>query len=180
MVAADTALEHPFWKFSLTVYSQEGVPAELLALQDAFDLDVNIILFCLWLGCETGVELTEEQLDSIYARSTPWHLDTVVPLRGVRRYLKMGTAAQSVAQRAAELRNQVKRLELLSEQIEQAILYDWYADARVTGATGSPDTAEVNLTLFMARKVKGWDIGRTRTSFAVTLAAAGSMLLPKE
>jgi hypothetical protein len=104
----------------------------------------------------------------------------VVPLRGVRRYLKMGTAAQSVAQRAAELRNQVKRLELLSEQIEQAILYDWYADARVTGASGSRDAAVENLTLFMARKVKGWDIERTKTSFTVTLAATADALLSEE
>lgn len=166
-----TALEHPFWNFSLAVYSTEGVPAELVALQDTFDLDVNIVLFCLWLGFEKGVRLSTEQLDSIYARSTPWHLDTVVPLRGVRRYLKTGTAAQSVAQRAAELRMQVKRLELLSEQIEQAILYDWFSDSRTPAATGTRAAAEENLTLFMSRIVKGWDVERTKASFSVTLAA---------
>ena len=42
--------EHPFWDFSLSVYSTEGVPAACLVLQDHHQVDVNVILFCCWLG----------------------------------------------------------------------------------------------------------------------------------
>jgi uncharacterized protein (TIGR02444 family) len=170
-----SALEHPFWDFSLAVYSTEGVSAELVAIQDTFEIDVNLILFCLWLGFENGIELSSEQLDSLHARSTHWHSATVVPLRGVRRYLKMGTAAQSIAQRAAELRSQVKQLELLSEQIEQAILYEWFLGSRAKTGDGNLDVAVTNLKLFMNRVANGWDRERTSASFPATLAAIGSL-----
>ena len=92
-------------------------------------------------------------------------------MRGVRRYLKSGTAVQPIAQRAAELRTQIKRLELLAEQIEQAILYDWFVDQRSPGSGGSRDIAEENLTLFMKQSMPDWRRDRTVTSFATTLSA---------
>jgi len=168
----DTALDHPFWRYSLSVYSQEGVPAELIALQDTFDIDVNVALFCLWLGKETGLRLTGEQLDSLCDRYGEWNGGTVVPMRTVRRYLKTGTAAQPVAQRAADLRNQVKRLELLAEQIEQALLYDWFCDTHMYPTPGDRDAAEANLTLFMCRASRGWTLARTREAFTRTLSAS--------
>ncbi len=42
--------DHPFWDFSLEVYGAEGVPPACLALQEAHQLDVNIVLFCCWTG----------------------------------------------------------------------------------------------------------------------------------
>ncbi|MEY4880489.1 MAG: hypothetical protein RJB62_1958 [Pseudomonadota bacterium] len=174
MTTSLSALDHPFWRYSLAVYGNEGVPAELIALQDAHDIDVNVALFCLWLGHEVGLRLTAEQLDSICARCIDWNAETVVPMRGVRRYLKSGTAVQPVAQRAAELRTQVKRLELLAEQIEQAILYDWFVDSRMYPAGGEREAAEANLTLFMRRLAPRWDETRTQMAFATTLAASDS------
>ena len=172
MSGEENSLDHPFWRYSLSVYSKEGVPAELIALQDMFDIDVNIALFCLWLGRSAGLQLSQEQLDSICARSASWNTETVVPMRGVRRYLKTGTAAKAVAQRAAELRTQVKRLELLAEQIEQAILYDWYSDQRIRGTEGARAFAEQNLTLFMLKFAPDWNADKTVSAFATTLKAA--------
>ena len=93
-------------------------------------------------------------------------------MRSVRRYLKTGTAVQPIAQRAAELRTQIKRLELLAEQIEQAILYDWFVDQRSLGSGGSRDIAEENLTLFMRGSTTEWNTQRTREVFTTTLNAA--------
>ncbi len=172
MSSETSNLDHPFWRYSLTVYSKEGVPAELIALQDTFDLDVNVALFCLWLGRAVGFQLREDQLNALSERCTPWNKETVLPMRGVRRYLKTGTAVQPIAQRAAELRTQIKRLELLAEQIEQAILYDWFVDQRILDANGSYDAAVNNLTLFMKRSMPDWHRDRTVTAFATTLSAA--------
>jgi uncharacterized protein (TIGR02444 family) len=168
-------LDHPFWRYSLSVYSKEGVPAELIALQDTFDIDVNVALFCLWLGRAAGLQLSDENLVAMLARCAHWNAETVIPMRGVRRYLKSGTAVQPIAQRAAALRSQVKRLELLAEQIEQAILYDCFVDQRHSSSGGSRGVAEENITLFMHRSVPDWDAQRTRTTFVTTLNASDEL-----
>ena len=48
-----------FWSFSLTVYGRPGVEAACLELQDRFGADVNLALYCLWIGRS----LTPEALD---------------------------------------------------------------------------------------------------------------------
>jgi len=172
----DSTLDHPFWRYSLSVYSKDGVPAELIALQDTFDIDVNMALFCLWLGQAVGLQLSDEQLSAVSMRCFRWNAETVLPMRGVRRYLKSGTAVQPIAQRAAELRSQIKRLELLAEQIEQAILYDWFVDQHSVSKDGSRAIAEENLTLFMCGTTPEWDSQRTQELFATTLNAADQLV----
>src|SRR5471030_292758 len=43
-------LPHPFWNFSLEIYAAEGVSGACLDLQERRGCDVNILLFCCWLG----------------------------------------------------------------------------------------------------------------------------------
>jgi uncharacterized protein (TIGR02444 family) len=172
MTAPSDALDHPFWTYSLSVYGSDGVPAELIALQDTFDIDVNIALFCLWIGREMGTVLDSEQIESIGVRCSSWNRETIAPMRSVRRYLKSGTAIQPVAQRAAELRSQVKRLELLAEQIEQALLYDWFVETRPARGKGEESAAIHNLTLLMQRTVPGWSPDHTAKAYAATLGAS--------
>jgi len=165
-------LEHPFWSFSLSIYSKEGVPAELIELQDTFDIDVNVALFCVWLGYSIGLQLSEDQLSSTLARCSPWNTKTVIPMRSIRRYLKNGTAVQPIAQHAAALRTQIKRLELMAEQIEQAFLYDWFVEQHIATSEGSREIAEENLTLFMCRSDPEWVLQKTQEAFKTTLRAA--------
>ena len=42
--------DHPFWDFSLGIYGWAGIPQACLELQSAHELDVNILLYCLWFG----------------------------------------------------------------------------------------------------------------------------------
>jgi len=172
MSSGESNLDHPFWRYSLAVYSKEGVPAELVALQDRFDIDVNIALFCLWLGHAVGFRISRESLDSIIAHCATWNAETVVPLRAVRRHLKVGAADLPIADAAQALRSQVKRSELLAEQIEQSLLYGWFNDQNSPGGTGLRGIAEENLTLFMQKFVSGWNEGKTAEAYARTLAAA--------
>jgi uncharacterized protein (TIGR02444 family) len=39
-----------FWRFSLSFYRTQDVPAACISLQDRHGLDVNIMLFALWLA----------------------------------------------------------------------------------------------------------------------------------
>ena len=46
-----------FWRFSLALYARPGVAEALIALQDRAGLDVNLILFGLWVGTRHGRDL---------------------------------------------------------------------------------------------------------------------------
>ena len=51
------------WEFSLSVYGKSGVPDACLTLQNSHCLDVNLVLFCLWLATDSrrlaGAEVEE-------------------------------------------------------------------------------------------------------------------------
>lgn len=49
-MASELQRENEFWQFSLAVYAAPGVEAECLALQEALGIDVNLLLFFVWLG----------------------------------------------------------------------------------------------------------------------------------
>ena len=55
-------LPHPFWNFSLELYAGEGVAEACLDLQERRGCDVNILLFCCWLGASGRPTLTADRL----------------------------------------------------------------------------------------------------------------------
>lgn len=114
-------LDNPFWQFLLVVYSQPGVATECIALQEASGIDVNVLLFCAWLGAERQVVLTDADLALVSDRVRAWHEQIVRPLRGVRRNLKALGGDTSFVEKA-------RSLELEGEQIEQAMLFSLSRD----------------------------------------------------
>ena len=58
-------LPHPFWNFSLEIYSGEGVAEACLDLQERRGCDVNILLFCCWLGASGRPTLTADRLRAL-------------------------------------------------------------------------------------------------------------------
>src|SRR6202000_1576818 len=56
--AAMTTGESRFWTFSLAVYADPAVQRECLALQDDHGVDVNLLLFCAFVGAVHGVALS--------------------------------------------------------------------------------------------------------------------------
>jgi uncharacterized protein (TIGR02444 family) len=123
--------DNEFWRFSLAIYKPPEVAAECLALQEAVGLDVNLLLFCAWLGTRTII-LSRSDIEAASRVVALWHNGVVRPLRGVRRHIKTqyGDALES-------LRSRVKDDELHAEQIEQAMLF---ASAQgIQGSSGSTD-----------------------------------------
>ena len=140
--------DNPFWRFSLAVYAAPGVAPECLALQDAQGVDVNVLLFCAWLGSRRIV-LTEDDLAAIENAVRSWREAVVRPLRAVRRDIK--TRPDAVQDDIAALRKDVATLELRAEQIEQAMLHGMAANL-----TESTMTAEIatrrNISLLLNRQ----------------------------
>lgn len=121
-------IDNPFWRFSLRVYGTPGVAEECLEVQDAAGVDVNVMLYAAWLGVTRGVVLEDADVQRIDAAVAAWSAGVVQPLRSVRRGLKQDPDIADVEVRT--LRKRVADVELLSEQVEQAMLY------RVTGQLG--------------------------------------------
>jgi uncharacterized protein (TIGR02444 family) len=120
---ANAQSEHgsPFWRFSLRFYRQPGVADACIALQDGCGVDVNILLFFLWLATAQRC-VPPAAAQAVCAKAAPWRDNVVVPLRTLRRRLKDGSPL--VERGAAELfRTRIKAVELESERLQQESLF---------------------------------------------------------
>ena len=122
----------PFWRFSLALYRTPGVPAACLDVQDSCGADVNVVLFALWLASE-GRALDAAELAGADAAVASWREEVVRTLRHARRALREAPGAIDAAG-AAALRDQVKKVELESERLQQEALFA----LRPAGAWGAP------------------------------------------
>ena len=107
-----------FWDWSNAVYRRPGVADRLLALQDSADLNVNLILWCAWIGLERGA-VKAKAVRKAASASADWSSAVVAPLRAARKALK---SAPDEADGSEALRKAVKNAELDAERIEQSML----------------------------------------------------------
>ena len=126
--------ESPFWDFSLATYGRPGVASACLGLQERRGTDVNVLLFCCWVGASGRGKLGEEGMAAARAAAHPWQAHVVVPLRGARKALK------GRGEPAEVLRKRVAAVEIDTEHVEQLAL-----EATVTqpADAGRPETARM-------------------------------------
>ncbi len=125
MADADTDTAHkpgsPFWRFSLRLYRQPGVADACIALQDECGVDVNVLLFFLWLAADKRL-VPAPNARAVCEQAALWHDDVVAPLRAVRRKLKGGSTL--VERNTAEMfRNRIKAVELEAERLQQEAMF---------------------------------------------------------
>src|SRR5271170_6251965 len=103
----------PFWRFSLHFYRQLGVSDACIALQDSCGVDVNLLLFLLWLADE-GQVLSADDVGRLDDQVRDWRNLTIIPIREVRRKLK---GAPTLVEPGTQevLRTKVKAIELEAE-----------------------------------------------------------------
>jgi uncharacterized protein (TIGR02444 family) len=128
----------PFWRFSLRFYRQPGAADACIALQDGCGVDVNILLFLLWLAtARRRVPLPAAQ--ELCAKAAAWRDDVVAPLRTLRRRLKGGSTL--VERGAAEFfRTRIKAMELEAERLQQEAMFA-LADGLVTENAATTEAA---------------------------------------
>jgi uncharacterized protein (TIGR02444 family) len=113
--------DHPFWDFSLKVYMAGGVGQACLELQDAHELDVNVLLFCLWVGASGRGALDDTQMSDVLDAVHDWHHNIVRELRTVRTYMKGGVGSAPTAI-TESLRQRIQKTEIDCEHAEQLML----------------------------------------------------------
>lgn len=156
--------ESKLWTFSLTVYATPAVQKECLDLQDEYGVDVNLLLFCAFVGAVHGAVLSEQAMKAAAGVVDEWHNTVVRPLRQVRRTLKpLANETSPVSAPAAHLRTGVKALELDAERIEQTLLERWSA---------------AHIEAWPQARPAGAVVDNVRTLFAVSAAATRRPDLP--
>jgi uncharacterized protein (TIGR02444 family) len=131
-----------FWRFSVAFYDLPGVSRALIALQDRERLDVNLILFAIWVGISGRGRLDRNAVMAADCAICEVRTEIVQPLRTLRRKLAKHPDAD-----VQELRQGLKALELASEKMVQTRLARL---ARPVCATGADITsAHANLAVYL-------------------------------
>jgi uncharacterized protein (TIGR02444 family) len=159
---ADTHTQQgsPFWRFSLRFYRQPGVADACIALQDGCGVDVNVLLFFLWLAtARRCVPLAAAT--AVCGKVAAWQDDVVAPLRALRRRLKDGSSL--VERSAAEwFRTRIKAVELESERLQQEAMFALAAGLATESAATVEAAARANVAAYeqaLARKLAPEAVG---------------------
>jgi uncharacterized protein (TIGR02444 family) len=148
------------WRFSLALYARPGVAASLLALQERAGLDVNLILFGLWLGAQHGVELGAAEFAAA-AASVAEHSGAVRDIRALRRRLDGARDDE-----ARCLRRALLRLELAAERRVQRHLAAWFTTVSPPSAAGRYAAALANLAHYLDAESGSLEAAILRREFA--------------
>ena len=164
--------DHPFWDFSLEVYGADGVAPACLALQEAHQLDVNIVLYCCWIGASGRGAISSDEAEAMMAAVAEWHGGVVRGVRAVRQLLKDGLAPAPL-ELSEPLRRRIAKIEVELEHVEQLMLaaaVDRAADPSVPAERRAAD-AKANIDRYFAI-IGGTPGAGDRTAVAAILAAA--------
>jgi uncharacterized protein (TIGR02444 family) len=146
MTDTDTQNGSPFWRFSLRFYRAPGVADACIALQDGCGVDVNVLLFVLWLAGERR-QIGVAEACRIDMTAMPWRDGVVVPLRALRRQLKDGVPPIGHDE---VFRNRVKAIELEAERLEQEALFGIVPSLAATTASSAQAAARANMAAYEA------------------------------
>ena len=166
--AEQTGPGSPLWRFSVAFYRQDGVAPACLALQDGCGVDVNLLLFLLWIALSRR-QIGADDLRALDARLAPWRAGVIGPLRQMRRRLKADAPLLASAP-AAAFRERVKAIELESERLQQEAMHAMAATLATAPAASPAAAARANVAAYEAVKGRAFDGAAVET----LLAAFGS------
>jgi len=146
MTESAAASETPFWRFSLHFYRQAGVAEACIALQDECGVDVNLLLFLLWLAAGRR-QLSAANVKELDAAVGDWRQLTIVPIRDMRRKLK-GVATLIETNKQEAFRTKIKAIELEAERLQQEALYSRSRSAPLGHEVAPAAAARANLAAY--------------------------------
>jgi len=163
-----------FWNFAVRSYRCEDVPEACLALQNERGADVNVLLFCCWMGATRG-EFQTETFDRVLEFSRTWADRVVRPLRNVRTWMKIEGCPDPImaVESCMNLRERIKKVEFEAEQMQENVmqsLVDTIPGVPLSVAEQAR-AAMLNLRRYCAAEGIDWD-HETETHLGVILQAA--------
>jgi uncharacterized protein (TIGR02444 family) len=113
--------EDSFWSYSQIQYTQPDVEEYCLELQNTYRGNVNILLFCSWLGY-CGIKISTKDVILAIRTIKDWDLNIVQSLRRARKYY---TGSSVLIKNNNKIKSDLKKLELISEKSVQNTLCKW-------------------------------------------------------
>lgn len=113
-MGSSVVLRSSLWDFSVNIYSTKDVEDQSLKLQEAYQANINIILWCCWLEVES-IELGAHLLDDVLSMIEPISSDTVGKLREVRRTLV--TSGSFTKVQIQSVKKHILNAELMIEKV---------------------------------------------------------------
>jgi len=160
----------PLWRFSLRTYRQPGVADACIALQDECGVDVNVLLFFLWLAAEKKL-VPALNARAVCEQAALWHGDVVAPLRAVRRKLKGGSTL--IERNTAELfRTRIKAVELEAERLQQEALFAMTANLEAEPAESVEAAARADVLAYEQAAARAFTPGAVEILIAAVAASA--------
>ena len=129
----------PFWQFSIKFYAVPGVAQACIELQDQAKVDVNILFFLLWNATQ-GRTYKKADVAEVERLIGAWREMAVVPIRNMRRALKMPPAVMT-PEVAEGFRTRIKAVELEAERLQQEALHELAQTSRLGQPSASPAKA---------------------------------------
>lgn len=123
-----------FWRYSWRFYDDPATAATCLALQDAFALDVNLLLFCCFGAAVAAPPLTSILAADIQRQLAPWRTEMLEPLRRLRRSTREAPLPTPLA---TTLHDRLQAAELEAERGAQYLIC-----GAVHAAVGAVPTGE--------------------------------------
>lgn len=113
-------VESKLWNFAISLYEYDAISKHCLALQDEYEVNINILLWCVWCGLERRL-LNSEMLSLAESSIKVWHKEVVAPLREVRRAMK-SLNIEYKSEIIDDCRERIKMNELMCERVELNLL----------------------------------------------------------
>lgn len=113
--------KHPLWDFVLDVYHRKGVEHALLALQNRHNINVNMVLYLIWVGVEGRGTMPQAEINRAIKAVDEWHRQITQAVRQVHQRLR-----EELGQETDPIRTPVRRsvaaTEIDAEHAELLIL----------------------------------------------------------
>ncbi|MBV8739446.1 MAG: TIGR02444 family protein, partial [Alphaproteobacteria bacterium] len=135
------------WSFSLDFYERAGVATALIALQDEAEINVNLVLFAVWLGLSGRGRLDKEAVAEAERAIGSISAEVIEPLRTLRRRLRMVSDTDIQC-----LRESIKAIEIDAERAAQARLAALAPPPSEADPSQRQADAETNLMLYLGLK----------------------------
>ena len=138
-----------FWDFSVRTYRTTGVPDACLSLQNDHGTDVNMLLYCCWVGGFMG-RFENKSFDNAFRFSREWADNVVIRLRSARTWMKhTGCQYESVpTESCMALREEIKTAEFACEKMQQEVLESLVTTGTTRHNAESPKPADIVANLF--------------------------------
>ncbi len=144
----------PIWDFVLNYYGRKGVSEALIGLQDSQGINVNMLLFLMWMAAQKK-SVKVDDAKAVSETSNGWQRSVVVPLRAVRRLLK-DNAPLVAPDAAAAFRKKVQAIELEGEHLQLNAMAALAPKLKSTPAASCEQAARENIKAFEGAAAKAF------------------------